>query len=93
MHYLSRNFPKFRVMGPFIGIFLHVVGGFAAGRFYIPMNIVKKWSWESARIVPGFAAWILIPFIIALLTVPDIMDVLPETTRSMRHWTYFWSVG
>ena len=79
-------------MGSFIGIILHAIGGFAAGSFYIPMNIVKKWSWESAWIILGMAAWILTPFIVASFTVPGLMKVLAVAESSTRHWTYFWGM-
>ncbi len=79
-------------MGTFIGIILHSIGGFAAGSFYIPMNFVKKWSWESAWIVLGFAAWIFTPYIIASFTVPDLMDVFAGAGAPARQWTYFWGV-
>ncbi len=79
-------------MGSFIGIILHSIGGFAAGSFYIPMNIVKKWSWESAWIILGLAAWITTPFVVASFTVPDLVNVLSEAEASARHWTFFWGV-
>lgn len=33
-------------MNPLLGIFLHALGGLAAGRFYIPYNRVRNWAWE-----------------------------------------------
>jgi L-rhamnose-H+ transport protein len=63
-------------MSALLGIFLHAVGGFAAGSFYIPLKKVRDWSWESGWLVNGVAAWILLPMIVALLTVPGTIDVL-----------------
>ena len=36
-------------MPPYVlGVFLHAVGGFAAGSFYAPLKKVQRWSWESS---------------------------------------------
>ena len=32
---------------PFLGVFLHALGGFAAGSFYIPYKNVRGWAWET----------------------------------------------
>jgi L-rhamnose-H+ transport protein len=48
-------------MNPFFGVFLHSVGGFSAGSFYIPFRKVRRWAWESYWLVQGVAAWIFMP--------------------------------
>ena len=30
---------------PFLGVFLHFIGGIAAGSFYVPFCRVRRWSW------------------------------------------------
>ncbi len=79
-------------MNSLLGIILHSIGGFAAGSFYIPMNFVKKWSWESAWMVLGFSAWIITPIVVAYITVPDLFTVLFEGISSTHYWTFFWGV-
>jgi L-rhamnose-H+ transport protein len=71
-------------MSALLGIFFHAVGGFAAGSFYIPLKRVRDWSWESGWLVNGVAAWILLPFIVALLTVPGTVDILGTALTSER---------
>jgi len=63
-------------MNPVLGVFLHAVGGFAAGSFYIPFRRVRGWAWESYWLVSGVFAWIIVPWVAALLTVPDLAAVL-----------------
>lgn len=59
-----------------LGIFLHFLGGFASGSFYIPFREVKGWAWESAWLVGGVFSWIIAPWVVAWLTVPDLLMVL-----------------
>ncbi len=79
------------------GLLLLVVGGFAAGSFYIPFKKVKNWAWESYWLVNGVFSWIVMPWLIAYLTVPQLMSVLKESSGSVLFWTYLfgvlWGVG
>jgi len=47
-------------MSALLGIIFHALGGFAAGSFYIPMKLLRKWSWESGWLIFGSAAWIIV---------------------------------
>ncbi|HHH49898.1 MAG TPA: rhamnose/proton symporter RhaT [Saprospiraceae bacterium] len=84
-------------MGAFIGIFLHAIGGFAAGSFYIPMNFVKNWTWETAWTVLGFAAWLLAPWLMAFMTTPHLLEILSSADSSTLLYTFLfgmaWGVG
>lgn len=79
-------------MNPILGIFFHAIGGFAAGSFYIPLKKVQKWSWESYWLINGVFAWIIIPWIIAILFVPDLINVLAQTPVNSLIWTYLFGV-
>jgi L-rhamnose-H+ transport protein len=57
-------------MNPFFGVFLHGVGGFSAGSFYIPFRRVREWAWESYWLIQGVAAWLIMPLLVASLTTP-----------------------
>jgi L-rhamnose-H+ transport protein len=61
---------------PFLGVVLHMIGGLAAGSFYIPYRKVQKWSWESYWLAGGFFSWIIVPWVLALATTPDVLGVL-----------------
>jgi L-rhamnose-H+ transport protein len=84
-------------MNIFSGVFLHLVGGLAAGSFYIPFKKVKKWSWESYWLISGIFSWIFMPWSVALVTVPDLMGVLTATDPKVLFWTYLmgmlWGIG
>ena len=82
---------------PFLGVFLHWLGGLASGSFYVPYRGVKKWSWETYWLAGGFFAWIICPWILAFFMTNDLAGVLRQQTASTLWWTYFfgllWGIG
>jgi L-rhamnose-H+ transport protein len=84
-------------MNPFLGVILHALGGLAAGSFYIPFKKVRNWAWESYWLVGGFFSWIIAPWLIALVTVPDLMSTLCEAPLKSVLVCYLfgllWGVG
>ncbi|PQV48839.1 L-rhamnose-H+ transport protein [Jejuia pallidilutea] len=84
-------------MNPFLGIFFHAVGGFAAGSFYLPIKKIKEWSWESGWIINGFFAWLIAPIFISMITVPETFNILSAIDGNSIFWTYFfgvlWGIG
>jgi L-rhamnose-H+ transport protein len=84
-------------MGSIIGVILHAIGGFAAGSFYIPINFIKKWKWETSWLILGIAAWMIVPFLFAVLTTPNLITVLYGADINTLMWTYFfgvlWGIG
>ena len=77
---------------PFLGVFLHWLGGLASGSFYVPYKGVKKWSWETYWLVGGFFSWIICPVFFASILTTDLAGVLREQTTSTLWWTYFFGV-
>ncbi len=82
---------------PFLGVFFHAAGGFAAGSFYIPYKRVREWAWESYWIVGGVFSWIIAPWVVAFLTVPDVLGIFRAAPMSSLVWSYvfgiLWGVG
>src|SRR5512135_1414436 len=82
---------------PFLGVFLHALGGFAAASFYIPYKKVRGWAWETYWLVGGFFSWIIAPWVVGLLTCPDLLRVLASTSSKTLLWTYLfgvlWGIG
>ena len=80
-----------------LGLFLLILGGFAAGSFYIPFKKVRNWAWESYWLVNGFFSWIIMPWLIAFLTIPGLMAVLRGAEAKAVFWTYLfgllWGIG
>ena len=63
---------------PVIGILLHAIGGFAAGSFYSPLKKIRGWSWETAWLMMGVAAWLAAPWIAALSTTPQLHEIISQ---------------
>lgn len=80
-----------------LGILLHAIGGLAAGSFYIPFKKIRNWAWESYWLVNGVFSWLVMPWLVARLTVPDLMAVLRGAPVNSIIWSYLfgllWGVG
>lgn len=55
----------------FLGLLIIAVGAFCQSSSYVPINRVRNWSWESFWLVQGVFAWLIFPFLGALLAVPE----------------------
>ncbi len=71
---------------PVFGTGLHAIGGMSAASCYLPFEKVKNWSWGVFWIVQAFFAWLIMPFVIGFLTVPDLWEVLVSSPSGV-----FWS--
>ena len=82
-----------------IGILLIAIGSLGSASFYVPFKKVKQWSWESYWIVQGLSAWIIMPWVFALITVPSgsLMDILHDVPSTTKWLTILfgalWGVG
>lgn len=54
-----------------VGLLIIAAGAFCQSSCYVPINKIKSWSWESYWIVQGLFAWLILPFLGALLAVPQ----------------------
>ena len=69
-----------------IGILLITLGSIGSASFYVPFKKVKVWAWESYWISQGLAAWIICPWVFALLTVPSgtLMEIIHDAPSSAK---------
>ena len=85
------------ISNPPLGVVLHAIGGLMSAIFYLPYRKVKHWSWESYWIVGGVFSWIVAPWIIASLTVPNLWAILSSAPAKSLFWSYFfgvlWGIG
>ena len=67
---------------PFLGVMLHAIGGLMSATFYVPYRGVRSWSWESYWLAGGVVSWLVAPWVLAALTVPNLWEVLSQSPRS-----------
>ena len=63
---------------PIIGTGLHAVGGMAAASCYTPYPRIRKWSWGTFWLVQAFFAWLIMPMIVGMITVPGFFQNLSD---------------
>ena len=87
-------------MDVIIGLLTIAIGAFCQSSCYVPINKIKNWSWESYWIVQGVFAWLILPFLGALLAVPagHSLCELFSTANSFNIWMtilfgVLWGVG
>jgi len=61
------------------GVALSILAGVMLGAFAMPMKKVKVWSWEHTWLAFSVFALIIMPFLVALATIPDLFAVWKET--------------
>ncbi len=73
-------------MNPVAGILLIALGSIGAASFYVPLKKVKEWAWESYWIVQGVAAWLIAPWVFALIFVPngELIPIINESPSSAK---------
>jgi L-rhamnose-H+ transport protein len=79
------------------GVILHLTGGFAAGSFYLPYRNVKGWSWESLWLLGGVFAWLVAPWVVALVAVDGLYNILSSASADSTLFTFLmgllWGIG
>ncbi|MCB9769728.1 MAG: L-rhamnose/proton symporter RhaT [Candidatus Omnitrophica bacterium] len=82
---------------PFLGVFLHAVGGLAAGSFYLPFKKVKGWSWEVYWIIGGVFSWIVTPMAVAYSLNPRLFEIIANAPSRALLGTFgfgvLWGIG
>lgn len=74
-----------------------LIGGILNGSFVAPMKKLPRWKWENSWLVYSVSGLLIIPWIAALLTVPNLGEVLSgASATSIRQVLLFglgWGVG
>jgi len=86
-------------MNTLIGLLIISVGSFGQSSSYVPINKIKHWSWESFWLTQGIFAWLIFPFLGALLAVPSgsslgaILTLDTSATFKAMFFGMLWGVG
>jgi L-rhamnose-H+ transport protein len=64
------------VTNPPLGILIFALGGLAGAIFYLPFKKVKNWAWESYWFVYALFGLVVVPWVLAYTTSPNVVLVL-----------------
>jgi L-rhamnose-H+ transport protein len=82
---------------PGLGIIIFTLGGLAGAIFYLPFKKVKNWAWESYWLVYALFGLVIVPWVLALTTCPNVMDVLRASPSRVIWYCYLcgflWGLG
>jgi L-rhamnose-H+ transport protein len=65
-----------------LGIIIFMLGGLAGAIFYLPFKKVKGWAWESYWLVYAIFGLVLVPWLLAFTTSPNLISVLKAAPRN-----------
>ncbi|NOY40295.1 MAG: hypothetical protein GXP26_00460 [Planctomycetes bacterium] len=77
----------------FIAILLVLAGGVCEGLFSLGVTRTPKWQWENIWGLGSFVALVLVPWPVAWLTVPNLMEVLQSVSPSVLLTTFLFGLG
>src|SRR5690349_6870255 len=75
------------------GVIYHSVGASCAAMCYTPQRKVAKWSWQTYWLAQAAVCWLLLPLVIAWLTIPQIDKVLQEAPTDAMIKTFIYGVA
>jgi len=71
------------------GVFFHAIGASGAALCYTPQKKVHGWSWQTYWLAQAFVCWLLLPVVIAWLTIPNLAAVLEQAPASAMQRSFF----
>src|SRR6266581_5785445 len=82
---------------PPLGVMLHAIGGLMSAIFYLPYRKVRHWAWETYWLVGGVFSWIVAPWVIASLAIPNLLKTLSHAPLKNVFWSFvfgmLWGIG
>ncbi len=82
---------------PALGVAIFALGGLAGAVFYLPFKKVRNWAWESYWMIYAVVGLIVVPWLLAFVTSPNVLAVLgqspPDTLAYCFACGAMWGVG
>lgn len=84
-------------MNTLAGLLLIALGAFASASFYIPFKRVKNIAWEVFWIMGGLFSWVIVPWLVSFLTVPNLFGLFSAMPFDAYIWPFvfgaLWGIG
>lgn len=71
------------------GVALHFIGAFSASVCYTPQKKARSWSWQTYWLMQAAVCWLLLPVLVAMITIPQLLQVLAEAPASAMRSSFF----
>ena len=71
------------------GVLYHAVGASSAALCYTPQKKVNGWAWQTYWLAQALVCWLILPIIVAILTIPQLMTVLEQAPGSAMYRSFF----
>jgi len=71
------------------GVLYHAAGASGAALCYTPGKKVRGWSWQTYWLTQAMVCWLVLPVIVAWLTIPQLAEVLKEAPASAMQKSFF----
>jgi hypothetical protein len=80
--------------GMLLGLLIVVAGGVMEGAFTFPLTLTrKKWAWENVWSAGSLAALLLVPWPLALATIPQLGEVYRQSSWQTLAVTVLFGAG
>ena len=81
-----------------IGLLIIAVGSMGQSSSYVPINKIKEWTWENFWLTQGLFAWLIFPFLGALVSIsfPEMIEVYRVNSTATFQTLGFgalWGIG
>ena len=77
---------------PLLGTLFHAIGATCAALCYAPQRSVRRWSWQTYWLAQASVCWLILPWVFAWLTIPELATVLREASGSAMLNSYLLGV-
>jgi L-rhamnose-H+ transport protein len=73
---------------PLLGTGFHAVGAGSAALCYAPQRYVRQWSWQTYWLLQALVCWLILPWVFAYFTIPELGAVLAEAPKDAMLKSY-----
>ena len=85
-------------MNTLVGLIIIAIGSMGQSSSYVPINKIKNWSWENFWLMQGVFAWLVFPFLGALLanSFPQLINIYTSNSSAALQsigYGALWGIG
>jgi L-rhamnose-H+ transport protein len=79
-------------VNPLTGLLLIATGALSAASFYVPFTRVRNMAWEVYWLIGGFFSWIVVPVLVAVITIPSLLNLYGSMSAGELFWPFFFGI-